>query len=317
MPGSATLTIRAVEAARLKSVWHSLLVGGVNAANREAEAASISRAPADPASTLCLWEAWRGDRLRGAIGARIEPGRIAQVLPPRLAPDENATAANLLWSQLDQALRSADVALAYAHVDRDDHDARRMFELGAYRHHTDVLLAVRPAVAAERSAKAGATSQAEVHAISCTPLLFQPVGAAELARLSELVRQTYVGSQDFPFLNGARTADDVLAGYAATGDSAMRGWRFVRCGDRDVGCVLAADHSGEEICELLYLGLVPAARGQGWGREMLNWAIQWANDNHRRPILVAVDANNAPAIALYAAAGFMQTDRRATWTKLI
>ena len=39
-------------------------------------------------------------------------------------------------------------------------------------------------------------------------------------------------------------------------------------------------------------GLIPAARGRGWGRELLRAALQLAQELSREQMVLAVDANN-------------------------
>ena len=86
---------------------------------------------------------------------------------------------------------------------------------------------------------------------------------------------SYEGTLDCPALNGVRDLPDVLASYRACGefDPAER-W-FIACrGERDVGCLLLADHPDADQWEIVYVGLVPEERGRGSGLALTRHA-QW------------------------------------------
>ena len=103
---------------------------------------------------------------------------------------------------------------------------------------------------------------------------------------------------------------DVLAGYRATGSHDPQRWLLVRHEGRDVGCLLLSDYPEQGNVELVYMGVVPEARGEGWGMHIARQA-QWLARQAGRPRLVlAVDAANAPALRIYLALGFRPWDRR-------
>ena len=84
----------------------------------------------------------------------------------------------------------------------------------------------------------------------------------------------------------------------------------IRHEGRDVGCLLLADYGEHGNCELTYMGLVPSARGNGWGVLVTRYA-QWVTGSLERDrIVLAVDSANQPARNMYAAAGFRGWDRR-------
>jgi ribosomal protein S18 acetylase RimI-like enzyme len=109
--------------------------------------------------------------------------------------------------------------------------------------------------------------------------------------------------------------DDVLEGYRAVGRFRPERWQNARSDNHDVGCLLLADHGPESSWELMYMGLAPEARGRGFGLEITRHA-QWlaSRDNVER-LLLAVDASNYPALAMYAQAGFEIWDRRSVFAR--
>jgi ribosomal protein S18 acetylase RimI-like enzyme len=61
---------------------------------------------------------------------------------------------------------------------------------------------------------------------------------------------------------------------------------------------------------LVYLGVIPAARGHGYGLALTRHALWLARQFRRQRVVLAVDAANAPAISVYEAAGFFGFDQR-------
>ncbi len=151
---------------------------------------------------------------------------------------------------------------------------------------------------------------------------FQPVAPDPLnmQRWHQILEATYTNSQDCPSINGKRSAANTIAGYQATGSFLEQGWMIVRSSNehvpeleansngesdqhptgRDVGCLILADHPGNDFLELIYFGVSPAARGKGLGRHILEKASQFAKKMGRNRIIAAVDRKNLPALRVYA-----------------
>lgn len=136
-------------------------------------------------------------------------------------------------------------------------------------------------------------------------------------RLEMLIEQTYVGTQDCPALDGLRSMSDVLAGYRAQGRHCPEHWYFVQIGGADVGVLILADHAAAGNCELIYMGVVPAARGAGIGSRIVMRALEAAATVGARRLVLAVDAANGPAVDLYKRAGFAEWDRRTVYAHCV
>ena len=134
-------------------------------------------------------------------------------------------------------------------------------------------------------------------------LAFQQYNQANHNAFKQLVEATYEDSLDCPDLEGRRDQEDVLAGYRATGFSGSKNWRILCLEGQDVGVLLTADHT-ESQSELVYMGLLPQARGLGLGKALVNEAIRLANEAGSERLMVAVDARNAPARQVYKQQGF-------------
>jgi ribosomal-protein-alanine N-acetyltransferase len=90
-------------------------------------------------------------------------------------------------------------------------------------------------------------------------------------------------------------SDSLTAGYHC--------W-IVECG-RDIAGYSVVAIAAEEA-HLLNLSIAGPFQRQGLGRELLSFVQKLARDYAARSILLEVRPSNAPALALYAAAGFAE-----------
>ncbi len=249
-----------------------------------------------------LLEARRGPRRVGAVWFQILGGRAAMVWPPRLVPGEPATTASQLLAAGTSILARNGVCLAHA-------------LLATVTAEDDAVLRAAGFSPLAALLYLGCQESEFLRTLPEGPLQFIPYDPAQENRLARLVEATYVGTLDCPAMNGLRPVEDVLAGYRASGSFAPEHWLFVQREGRDVGCLLLGDYPREGNVELVYMGLVPSSRGNGWGKVICHHA-QWLAGRIGRPRLVlAVDEANRPALAMYAGAGFQAFDRRTVYLK--
>lgn len=83
--------------------------------------------------------------------------------------------------------------------------------------------------------------------------------------------------------------------------------RYVVVAERGGGIVGWAVLLVGDPTDVLRLAVLPGARRRGVGRELLGALLEHAGE---RSVLLEVEAGNAAARALYAAAGFTEIDRR-------
>lgn len=139
---------------------------------------------------------------------------------------------------------------------------------------------------------------------------------ADWSRFAKCVEATYVGTRDCPVLDGLRPIEDVLAGYRYQGRYLPEQWTLFSDGQRDVGALILADHPGGGNWELIYMGVVAEARGRGYGDDILRFALQAATTGGAERLVLAVDAENAPARAMYERAGFATWDKRRVYARI-
>lgn len=264
-------------------------------ADRERHIAQVL-AEAEGQPLAGLWGAYRGNRLVAAMLSQIQAGRIAFVSPPRAIPTERPETARRLVARVLDDLAGRHVQWAQALLSTDHGpDVDRLVEAG-FRPVANLLYLV---------------SLSGIFPTEAPPdgLDFLAYGPTEHERLGKLVERTYVASLDCPHVEPARGIDDVLAGYRSTGVFDPSRWLIVRHQGSDVGCVLLTDHPHLGQWELIYMGVVPEARGRGVGVAIARQAQWLARQAGRERLTLAVDAANSPALDVYAAAGFVAWDQ--------
>jgi ribosomal protein S18 acetylase RimI-like enzyme len=159
-------------------------------------------------------------------------------------------------------------------------------------------------------------------------LRFQQIdwSAGEFQRFVDLVETTYSQTLDCPQMSAYRTAAQTLCGYQSSNSFDSKLW-FTALDDREtpIGCVILANHqpgpstdrAASPIIEIVYMGLVPEARGTGRGKTLVQHAFAAARSAGADRIILAVDQNNAPARAIYDLAGFEPMLSETVWAKLI
>ena len=131
---------------------------------------------------------------------------------------------------------------------------------------------------------------------------FEP--ATNFQRFAQVLLRTYIDTLDCPEIDGLRTPEEALAAHQATGRFDPKRWRLIRQNGRDVGLLLINLHPDRDLLEIVYLGVVPEARGQGLGQAMVQKAVTESR-RERRPIVLAVDSRNHVAQKIYRRWGFL------------
>jgi ribosomal protein S18 acetylase RimI-like enzyme len=273
---------------------------------RPAIAAALLESHADQATLAGggLFVAMRGGRLCGAAWGQRQPGNTAVFWPPQLIPGEIRHTASQLASTVAAELDRARVGMAQVLLSPGDTEPIEVITAVGFRHLADLLY-----LSWATGQVAALPAQSDLDFISLDP--------AQHARLSALIERTYDGSLDCAALNGARPIDDVIAGYRETGVFRAENWLFVQRDGQDVGVLILADHPQARHWELVYMGLVPSARGCGWGRQIAQHAQYLAQRAQVERIVLAVDAANEPALRMYHRAGFQSWDRRSVYVRFL
>lgn len=279
-----------------------------------------------------LLACFQHERLLGAVLGRTQAGRTAIVWPPRLVAGQPPEIADSLLGAASERLARCSVSMAHALLDAVSEADDKTLRGGGFEPLAKLLYMfcarddfpnARPSQSRPGEIKHEGTEarRKEVGGKErgCKGvgdrLDFEPYNAANHDRLIQVVENTYIQTLDCPRLNGVRRIEDVLAGYRDTGQFDPSRWLIVRHQCQDVGCLLMADHPEHGSGELVYMGIIPSARGHGWGREITQHA-KWLTAVQNRPRLVlAVDAENQPAIDMYTSVGFRAWEKRTVYAK--
>lgn len=246
---------------------------------------------------------FQNQELLGVTWVQLQAGRIAHLWPPRFAgPQTVQTGVRLIERAVDMARRHG-VVLVQALLLTDSGLSTDMLRAAGFEHAADLLYLVSMAT------EFPLTRPQSV-------LTFEPITDENLGRLKHIIERTYDNTRDCPQLNAVRSIDDVLRGYRTSECNRPELWFLGREADRDVGCLLLADHA-TELWELVYMGIVPEARGRGLGLEVTRYAQWLAAQERVGRMVLAVDAANEPAINVYVAAGFIGWDRRSVYLRVL
>lgn len=250
----------------------------------------------------------RDQQVVGACWCQRLGGGVGVLWLPRFLDGGDRWERRALMHAADEFIVEQSLRLVQSIVgDGDESDEELLVEFG-FRYASDLVLMT----CTEDRFPAGPPD---------SPLDFEEYRSSEEGRLAQLVERTYQGTLDFPVLEGVREMSEVLSGYRETGAHQERLWFFVKQGGHDLGCLLLSEHSSgghprEGRYELVYFGVVPEWRGKGWGRDIVRFA-QWVTHRDLCPqVVLAVDAANAPALAVYGAAGFDKVDRRRVFLRI-
>jgi ribosomal protein S18 acetylase RimI-like enzyme len=254
-----------------------------------------------------LWEgllgAYRGGKLAGAVFFQNMPGKCAQVWLPRLVENEAKNTAFELFLAAVEKLEHCQVRMAQVILESVHEEEELILRKGGFDYLADLLyLACVKDVFPKKPMAA--------------PLKFEAYASENHGRMARIADATYQETLDCPKLNDTRHIDDVLEGYQAAGEFSTSQWFIVIYEKSDVGCLLLTDHPQFENMELAYMGVIPAFRGRGWGADIARQAQWIAGQAGRQRLVLAVDASNRPALAMYKSAGFQTWDRRLIYYRI-
>lgn len=276
-----------------------LLFQHADPAEREARTVNalrlVRRGELDPHGLFVV----RGRRgLLGAVFCLPMPGAGALVWPPQcvLSPRRDAMEDDLLRHAADW-LRARQIKVAQALLTADEARFADALPRNGFAH-VAALWFLR-------------------HDLSVPPrpdapvrLDYRPYDPANSTLFHQTLRRTYDGTLDCPELNGARDVEDVVTGHRPPGKFDPDLWSLALADGVPVGVLMLTEAPDTRDWEVSYVGVVPEARRQGFGRELMFRAFSAACAAGAPSLGLSVDGRNRPAWDLYLDLGFKPYDCR-------
>jgi len=257
----------------------------------------------DPLQAAGLVGAFRDGAMLAACWVQLQAGRVANLWPVSPGDQRSPLATPLLQKAIDFAI-ARRATMVQSLLLTDTGPEADLLRRTGFDQMADLLYL-------------SSASEQFPDSQPAAGLRFIPFSETERRRLAGILERTYDETRDCPALNGVRMAEDVLEGYRAVGRFRPDLWMIAQSRTEDIGCLLLAEHAPQRLWELVYMGIVPEARGRGLGLELTRYA-QWLGRREKiERLLLAVDAANEPAIAMYAAAGFVCWDRRSVFVRVL
>jgi ribosomal protein S18 acetylase RimI-like enzyme len=151
---------------------------------------------------------------------------------------------------------------------------------------------------------------------TATALQFQGFPLCNRDLFEMTLEQTYQNTMDCPELNEVRTPGEVIDGYLKVAGCRPDCWWLALYGDNVAGLLITTPIQNTTSWELLYVGLVPQARGRGLGTHLVNQAMHTALEQGATRLTLTVDFRNAPALRMYERLEFQEFDRREVYLRI-
>lgn len=234
------------------------------------------------------------------------PGRTSSVfVPNHIATPAQADTVVAMLAEAVARAQGRRVRLMQGLVAPEAVGERELFARGGFQRLTDLLYLERDAMAPLPRGAPG------------LPFDWEEYSAGIHKEFAHVVEGTYRGSLDCAGLTGVRDIEDTLASHRAAGEFDPRFWLLARKGGVPVGVLLMARIPERGAMEVVYMGLLPEARGSGLGVTLLRRAVELARSQGAGLVTLTVDIENAPARRLYAAFAFHEWSRREVWIRVL
>lgn len=242
------------------------------------------------------------EHLIGSCLGIVSPGRTGLVMcSPCDAESDLCVHISHALQQLESRARKRKLCLLQTLIPDSTCGEVRALKLAGYKHLADLRYLASSVLQSEQN-QAGASD---------LTLEYYHVGNEKLFR--ETLAKTYIDSLDCPGLKDIRTVDDILQGHRASGIHDPQFWSLARKRHQPVGVLLLTHVPLRSAMEIIYVGVVPEARGRGYGTLLVEYALEQTRLAGRDQLVLAVDHQNTYAMKIYKSRGFIETDRRHAW----
>ncbi len=190
-------------------------------------------------------------------------------------------------------------------LSRPEPSERELFTAGGFRWTTDLhylLHSLKP------------TSSSEVSP-DWVRTAYDHHNSESVRLFADVLERTWQATQDCPELNGLRTGAEALEGHREGVECDKLFWSLFIVENKPIGLCLLNPRDND-IWELVYVGVVPEARGHQFGQAMIRHALDAAREHRQSGVVLAVDSRNDVARRIYHDIGFTEIDRLAVYLRL-
>ncbi len=250
-----------------------------------------------------IWIALEAGKVTGALICLPVAGASALVWPPQTERQNHSSAIeDALLQAVGRWLRNKQVRIGQCLLTEQERSLgdsllrngfRRITSLNYLRH-----------------------DLAKLPAQKDTRLRFQTYIEVDSATFRQTLERTYTDTLDCPELNGIRTMDEIIAGHLTQGKHHPGRWWLAVDGNEPVAVLLLTAIPEWNAWDLSYLGVIPARRKEGIGRQLTAKALWEARQAGQSKLTLSVDRRNRPAQALYEKLGFFAYDSREVYLAL-
>lgn len=247
-----------------------------------------------------------GSRLAGAVVGIVSPGKTALVLLSPCDPNSTLCGATATALQtVEQHARDQGVGLLQSLIAPDGPGQAEALAQAGYQYLADLRYLTLPLSAVKEQQGDAAE------------IVFREYTAVDEQCFLETTERTYHDSLDCPGLGELRSTQDIITSHRHTGIHDPRLWLLAEVDANPIGVVLLTHVPMRNAAELVYVGIVPEARGKRYGRCLVSQAITLAHQEKKNDLILAVDFRNHYAMRIYDALGFAETDRRHAWIRSV
>jgi ribosomal protein S18 acetylase RimI-like enzyme len=257
----------------------------------------------DPAGVLVGREE---GRLVGAMLVQPLAGASGLVWPVQCsAPAGVAELENRLMERARSWLRSHGTKIVQCLLAESESWAAPVLQRNGFRHVTRLWYMRHDLDAFPKDNQELPALQLEPYS-RCDPLDFENVLLA-----------TYESTVDCPEITGVRSGREIIAGHKAQGRHDPNRWWLAYAHGLPAGVLLLSELPEGPGWDLSYLGLVRKARGQGFGKSLVEHALLVCRAQGASCLTLSVDGRNHPAIRLYHDRGFHAYDEREVFLDIL
>jgi ribosomal protein S18 acetylase RimI-like enzyme len=244
-------------------------------------------------------------RLRGALFCQAVAGASGLLWPPQTQPERNHEIEDQLIEHACRMLADQGAKLVQSLLIEEEQFLAATLERNGFTHITQLWY-----MRHDLQIFADLFREPD-------QLEYQPYSSCDKNQFHGTLLRTYESTQDCPEVNGVREIEEVIAGHQSQGRHDPETWWLAEYRGQPIGILLLAEVPDMKAWELLYLGVVPEARGHGFGRELVHKAMWEARTAEAPQLTLSVDARNQAALKLYKNAGFETYDQREVYLKIL